>query len=228
MPPKRRLVILLVAALFGLAVLWRWLAMEDLLSAQALKEQLDALSAWRGHPLVIPAVMALYGALLLTMFPLSILVVLTGLLFGSGWGFLYATLGTLTSSAVTYWVGSWMGQSTLQHYAGQRVNRLSRYIGDRGIRTMIVINLLPIAPFTLTNLMAGASHMKFPGYMIGSTIGIVPGLAVVTVLGSQIGALLSATDKSDVALAVGIVAACVALLVFAPRWLQRRTGPHDR
>lgn len=228
MPPKRRLALILILTLVGLAVLWRWLAAEELLSAQALKAQLDALSAWRGHPLLIPAAMGVYGGLLLTMFPLSILVVLTGLLFGSGWGFLYATLGTLTSSAVTYWVGSWMGQSTLQHYGGQRVNRLSRYIGHRGIRTMIVINLLPIAPFTLTNLMAGASHMRFRSYMIGSTIGIVPGLAVVTVLGSQIGALLNATDKTDAALAVGIVAVCLALLIFVPRWLRRRTDAEQR
>lgn len=225
---KRRIALLLIVIFCCLAVLWRWLAMEDLISAQALTEQLEALSAWRGHPLLIPAVMAVYGAVLLTMFPLSIMVVLTGLLFGPGWGFFYATLGTLTSSVVTYLVGSWVGQSTVQHYGGQRVNRLSRYIGDRGIRTMIIINLLPIAPFTLTNLMAGASHMKFRDYMIGSTIGIVPGLAVVTVLGSQIGALLSATDKSDVALAVGIVAVCVLLLIFLPKWLQRRTDMEGR
>ncbi|MCA1769504.1 MAG: VTT domain-containing protein, partial [Halomonas sp.] len=99
---------------------------------------------------------------------------------------------------------------------------MSRYLSRRGIRTMTVINLLPLAPFTLTNMMAGAFHLRFRDYMIGSTLGIVPGLAVVTLLGSQLGALVTATDREDVLWSLAGLAAGGILLVALRRYTARR------
>jgi len=44
---------------------------------------------------------------------------------------------------------------------------------------MIVIRLLPIAPFGLINLVAGVSGLRFRVFMIGSAIGMLPGLVAV-------------------------------------------------
>lgn len=217
---KRPLYLLLglILVLLALALAWRWLAMEELLTARYLREQFSALAAWRGHPLLIPAIMAAYSLLLLVMFPLTLLVVLTGLLFGPLWGLFYALLGTLSSSVTSYLAGRRVGQAALLRYGGRRLRSASRYLGQRGIRTMTLINLLPLAPFTMTNMLAGASHIRFRDYMIGSTLGIVPGLAVVTLLGSQVGALITATDKRGILLALGGVLLCVVL------WLVIRSG----
>ncbi|MDZ7809559.1 MAG: hypothetical protein U5L11_04595 [Arhodomonas sp.] len=38
---------------------------------------------------------------------------------------------------------------------------------------MIVVSLLPLAPFTVTNLVAGAFHLRFRDYMLGTLIGIL-------------------------------------------------------
>lgn len=225
---KRPLYLLLGLSLvlLALALAWRWLAMEDLLTAQYLREQLSALAAWRGHPLLIPAIMAVYSLLLLVMFPLTLLVVLTGLLFGPLWGLFYALLGTLSSSVTSYLAGRQVGQTTLLRHGGGRLRSASRYLGQRGIRTMTLINLLPLAPFTMTNMLAGASHIRFRDYMIGSTLGIVPGLAVVTLLGSQIGALLTARDSRGILLALGGLLLCVILWLVIRAGI-RRTAPGD-
>lgn len=132
---------------------------------------------------------------------IGLLVVVTGLLFGPLWGLAYATLGTLTSSVVSYWVGHWLGREALMRYGGRHLRGLSGYLSQRGIRTMTVINLLPLAPFTLTNMLAGAFHLKFRDYMIGSTLGIVPGLAAVILLGSQLGAAFTAASAKELILA---------------------------
>lgn len=217
---KRPLYVLLglTFLLLALGVIWRWLAMEDLLTAQYLREQLSALSRWRGHPLLIPAILIVYSLLLLVMFPLTLLVVLTGLLFGPLWGLFYALLGTLGSSVTSYLAGRRVGQAALLRYGGRRLSSASRYLGQRGIRTMTLINLLPLAPFTMTNMLAGASHIRFRDYMIGSTLGIVPGLVVVTLMGSQLGALITATDSRALLLAMGGVVLCIVL------WLVIRSG----
>ncbi|MFN2332457.1 MAG: TVP38/TMEM64 family protein [Halomonas sp.] len=212
----------LLAGLITLGLLWQWLAMQDLLTAERLQAWISSAPAWRDNPWTFLVVMAGYAGALLVMFPLSLMVALTGLVFGPNWGFVYATLGTLTSSVASYWVGRRLGREALMAYGGRHLHGMSRYLSRRGIRTMTVINLLPLAPFTLTNMMAGAFHLRFRDYMIGSTLGIVPGLAVVTLLGSQLGALVTATDREDVLWSLAGLAAGGILLVALRRYTARR------
>ncbi len=212
--------IILSLALLGL--LWQWLAMQDVLTVHALRQWISSSSAWRDSPATAPVIMALYAGALLAMFPLSLLVVLTGLVFGPTWGFVYATLGTLTSSAVSYWVGRRVGRDALMTYGGRHLHGISRYLADRGIRTMTVINLLPLAPFTLTNMMAGAFHLRFSDYMIGSALGIVPGLAAVILLGSQLGALIAATDRSELLWSLAGLATGIIILVALRQHFQSK------
>jgi len=107
-------------------------------------------------------------------------------------------------------------------HGGKHLRGLSRYLAGRGIRTMTLVNLLPLAPFTLTNLMAGAFRLRFRDYMIGSALGIIPGLAGVTLLGSQLGELATAESRTDLLWAVGGLLAGVVLLAGLKRWAQRR------
>ncbi|MCL7940473.1 TVP38/TMEM64 family protein [Halomonas sp. ATCH28] len=213
----------LLAALVAFGLLWQWLAMQDVLTVDALKQWIAQSPQWRDSPWLFLVVIGIYVGGLLVMFPLSILVAVTGLVFGPTWGFVYATLGTLASSVVSYWVGRRLGRETLMTYGGRHLKGMSRYLARRGIRTMTVINLLPLAPFTLTNMMAGAFHLRFRDYMIGSTLGIVPGLAVVTLLGSQLGALVTATDRGELLWSLAGLAAGIVMLV-ALRQYSRRKG----
>lgn len=209
-------------ALIAMGGMWQWLAMHDLLSVDALLTLSSDNQAWRDAPWAVLVVMLVYAGLSLVMFPLSLLVAATGLIFGPWWGFAYALAGTLTASALNWWVGRWVGRDALLRYGGKRLHGLSRYLSGRGIRTMTLINLLPLAPFTLTNMMAGAFRLRFSSYMIGSVIGIVPGLAGVTLLGSQLGELITADSGSDMFYAVGGLVAGVAVLCALKLWADRR------
>ena len=146
--------LLVIVVLLG--VMWQVLQRYDLLTQARLSEFIAYIRQWRTAPWMFAAVMATYASALLVMFPLSLLVVVTGLLFGPIWGLVYATLGTLTSSIVSYWVGHWLGREALMRYGGRHLRGLSGYLSKRGIRTMTVINLLPLAPFTLTNIILAA------------------------------------------------------------------------
>ena len=218
----------LLVAVVLLGAMWHLLQRYDLLTQARLSELIDTTRQWRNAPWMFAAVMAVYAGALLVMFPLSLLVVVTGLLFGPAWGLAYATLGTLTSSVVSYWVGHWLGREALMRYGGRHLRGLSGYLSKRGIRTMTVINLLPLAPFTLTNMLAGAFHLKFRDYMIGSTLGIVPGLAAVILLGSQLGALFTAASTKELVLAGAGLAAGVGLLVGLKYYTSQRQDANRR
>lgn len=222
---KRSLTIALGALLLLLALtgLWQWLAMHDVLTVARVRDWVALAPQWRDAPWAFIAVAGVYVAALLVMFPLSILVAVTGLAFGPLWGFAYAALGTLCSSVVSYAVGRWLGREALLNYGGRHLNGLSRYLAGRGVRAMVIVNLLPLAPFTLTNMMAGAFHLRFRDYLIGSILGIVPGLAGVTLLGSQLGALATAKDHSDILWALGGLVLGAALLYALRRYSAARS-----
>ncbi|MBS9402697.1 TVP38/TMEM64 family protein [Halomonas sp. TRM85114] len=213
---------LMLGALVIMGGLWQWLAMQDLLTVANLKRLAAGTLAWRDSPLAFVVVMGIYATALLVMFPLSLMVAATGLIFGPTWGFVYATLGTLASSVVSYWVGRRLGRETLMAYGGHHLEGMSRYLAKRGIRTMTLINLLPLAPFTLTNMMAGAFHLRFRDYMLGSLLGILPGLGAVTLLGSQLGELITAENRQELLWSLGGLALGIALLV-GLRHLSSRT-----
>ncbi|MEX0584180.1 MAG: TVP38/TMEM64 family protein [Natronospirillum sp.] len=219
-PLKSALTLVVILALF--AVFWRVLAHFELLTPQTLQHWLNwvdpsALSVW----LLLPLVMVSYALALLVMVPLTLLVVCTGLLFGPIWGLVYATAGTLTSSVLSYWVGHYMGRDAVSRPAGDRLQKVSRYLSDRGVRTMVIINLLPVAPFTLTNMLAGAFNLTFSHYMLGSALGIIPGLAAVTVAGSQLRRVLMSTELEELAHPGLIIAGSFIALIIVVLWLKR-------
>ncbi|RAR62972.1 MULTISPECIES: TVP38/TMEM64 family protein [Halomonadaceae] len=222
MPRPLLMILLLLVTLLAMGGLWQWLAMHDVLTVARLQAIAAGSVAWTQAPWAILVVVAVYAAASLVMFPLSLLVAVTGLLFGPWWGFGYALAGTLAASILTYGVGRRLGREALMRYGGRHLKGLSRYLAGRGIRTMTVVNLLPLAPFTLTNMLAGAFHLRFRDYLIGSVIGIVPGLVGVTLLGSQLGQLVTANNKGEIAISLGGIALGVLVLVGLKRYATRR------
>ncbi|MDI4638166.1 MULTISPECIES: TVP38/TMEM64 family protein [Halomonadaceae] len=222
MPRSLLMILLLLVTLLALGGLWQWLAMHDVLTVARLQAIAAGSVAWTQTPWAILVVVAVYAGASLVMFPLSLLVAVTGLLFGPWWGFAYALAGTLAASMLTYGVGRRLGREALMRYGGRHLKGLSRYLAGRGIRTMTVVNLLPLAPFTLTNMLAGAFHLRFRDYLIGSIIGIVPGLVGVTLLGSQLGQLVTANNQSEIAMSLGGIALGVLVLVGLKRYASRR------
>ncbi|MCT8468490.1 TVP38/TMEM64 family protein [Chromohalobacter canadensis] len=212
----------LLGVMLGCGLLWQWLAMHDILTPQALLQLLQNAASWRDAPWAPLAVMGVYALTSLVVFPLSILVAATGLVFGPTWGFVYAMLGTLAASIATYWVGRALGRDALLRHGGQKLNGLARLLAGRGVRTMVLFNLLPLAPFTLTNMLAGACHLRFRDYMLGSTLGIAPGLLGVTLLGSQLGSLVTAESREGLLIAAAGIVVAIGILWGLKRYAERR------
>jgi len=221
-PRRLWLLIAFLTSLAVLAVLWQWLAFNDVLTPEMLRRALDRLTGLSRAGWMPAAVLALFVVGSLMVFPLSILVAATGLIYGTLWGFLYALAGTLLAAIVTYWVGRALGREALVRHGGERLNRLARVVARRGVSTMVIISLLPLAPFTLTNMMAGAFHLRFRDYLLGTLIGLLPGLLAMTVVGSQLATLLQARDLGAVAWTAAAIIVVVALVAVLRRYARRR------
>ena len=220
-PTHRRLVFGLSLLLFVLAMAaaWRWTPLHDWLDVDTLSAHMSWFRSQAGAPLVALAAYVIGGLLVV---PVTLLVVATAIAFGPLQGSLYALVGSLTSAVVVYSIGSVLGRDTVRRLAGKRLNRLSRRLAEHGIAAVAVLRMLPVAPFTVVNLVAGASHIRFRDFFIGTILGMAPGIAVIALFVDR----LDATVQNP-GLTTGLILATIVLFFVIGtyglrRWVLRR------
>lgn len=225
MPHSIKQTLLVFILLLGMTILWRFLADAGYLNEAALLQHTAYIRQFEFSLWSLIGIILLYVALLAIMFPLTILVVTTGMLFSTEWAMLCATLATLSSSATGYVVGHRIGRETIEKHGGEMVRRAEKYIQKNSFNSMVLINLLPIAPFTMTNMLAGAFRLDFPRYMLGSAVGIIPGLILVIAFGGQLSKLLITNENglpwSAILIAILLVIILVGLLVYLHKRFNR-------
>lgn len=199
-----RWVVGMLAALLVLAAVWRFTPLAEWLTAARMAGWLGLLP---GETVPVLAVLGGFVVGSLLMVPQTLLTLGSVLAFGALKGGVYAYLGTLLAAAVTYLVGRELGRDTMHRLGGTRVDRVSRYLSHRGIRTMAVLSIIPVAPFTLVNLVAGASHIRFRDYFAGTAVGIWTGILAVALFASQLEDVIRHPSAANVVTVLGVVAA---------------------
>ena len=208
-----------LAALLGLAAVWRFTTLGEWIAPSELSARLVEL---RGSPLAPLVVVVGYAVLGLCMVPLNALILATVMAFGPVLGPAYALLGGVASSGVGYGLGRTLSRRFLQRFARGRIRELSKSLARRGVLAVVTARIVPVAPFTLVNLAAGASGLRPRSFFLGSAIGMVPGIALLTVVGRQIMTALNGDTLADAALPIAIGIFLLVAAVWIGTYLQRR------
>ena len=210
---------LLLVAFIALAAAWRWTPLTEWLDVATLVEAASRLAQHAWAPAIVLLGYLVTGFLVV---PVTVLIVATVLVFGPWLGSLYALAGALLSAAAIYGVGRALGRDVVSRVAGPRLNRLSRLLGERGIVAMITVRLLPVAPYSIVNLVAGATHIRARDFLVGTAIGLSPGVIAIALFTDSVVAAIRDPGKWTLA-ALAAVAVAVALAAVAlRRWLTRR------
>lgn len=199
----RRLV-LVVVVLAALAATWRWTPLGDAITAENLAAAVRSLRESPFGPLIAFAVIGAGGCLML---PVTVLIFACGLAFGPLVGFATALAGALASAAAGYGLGRLLWRDAIRRLAGRRLNRLSHALAERGVASITLVRLVPVAPFAVVNLVAGASHVRLRDYLIGSLLGLAPGTLALTFFASSAEQAIREPSWSTVLTALGIAAA---------------------
>jgi phospholipase D1/2 len=222
--PAGRRIWLWVAALLalgGLAAAWRWTPLSQYLDVAALLEQATRFAELPGAPLLAIGAFVLGG---LVAFPVTLMIVLTVLSFGTVAGFLSALAGSLASALAGYGLGVLLGRHTVRRLAGGRLNRISRHLAKRGLLAVVLARVVPIAPYSLVNLVGGASHVSLRDFALGTLIGMTPGIAAITLFTDRIRAMLEEpTWQNGLTLTLVFAGIALAATVLV-HWLRRRAG----
>lgn len=215
-------IVAIAVALFGLALAWSYTSLNDLADAAHLSALLSAYSQsiW-GPPLAIAAFVL--GGLL--VFPVLVLIAATAAALGPWLGFATAMTGVLLSALILFAIGRFVGRERLQRLLGRRAARIQERIVGKGILAVVVIRMLPIAPFSVVNVVAGASTLPLRDFMVGTLLGSTPGILAMAVLGSQIAELARNASWSNILLLVlaflGWLGVCAGAQ-FVTTWLAGR------
>jgi uncharacterized membrane protein YdjX (TVP38/TMEM64 family) len=97
------------------------------------------------------------------------------------------------------------------------MNRLSRRLARKGILAVVVVRNIPMAPFAIVNMVAGASHIKLKDFLLGTALGMLPGIVANTVFADRVVAAVKNQDWKNI-----IVAAGIAMILVIGGWLTQK------
>ncbi|CAG9180029.1 VTT domain-containing protein [Cupriavidus respiraculi] len=215
------ILIALLLLLGTLAFAWRYTPLRewaDFRRVLDLVEQFDTL------PFAPLAMIGAFVAGGLVLVPVTVLIVVTIIVFGPVLGALYALAGVVLSAATGYGLGRVAGRDAVRRFGGKRLNALSKQVGQHGVLAMVVLRLVPVAPFTLVNLVVGASRISFRDCLLGTALGMTPGIVISASLVDRIAAAARNPGPLTFALLLLVLLIPISALLILRRKRKRQAA----
>ena len=219
--PRRRMAIALgalVAAAIALALIWTHTPLKDYVTRDNAMRISNAVTGLWWAPIVV--VLA-YTPASFIMFPRWIITMTAVLAFGASKGFALAFAGVIIAGIATFTPGRLVDRETVRRLAGQRLRPLTRFMEARGVIAVTLVRLVPLAPFPVVNLVMGAMRVKLWQFVVGTFLGMLPGMLAAAVLSDQLAAALEDPSRVSWWLIAAALAAFGALAWFGHRMMQR-------
>jgi phosphatidylserine/phosphatidylglycerophosphate/cardiolipin synthase-like enzyme/uncharacterized membrane protein YdjX (TVP38/TMEM64 family) len=213
------LIVSILISVLALAAAWRWSPLKEWIDVSTLVTLAAEFERAPAAPFITLAIFLLGG---LIAFPLTVLIMVCALVFGPWYGFLYSMGGALLSAASSYGIGHLVGRHTVWRFAGKKIRDLNKRLARRGLMTIIALRIIPLAPFTVVNLVAGASRIRFRDFMLGSSVGLLPGITSISVFTDQLAATIQKPDLPAFAALVAVAAIIIVIAWTCWRWASRR------
>jgi uncharacterized membrane protein YdjX (TVP38/TMEM64 family) len=199
----------------GLAWLWHDPATRQWLNT-------DTLTAWGRRLLALPlgplVVMAGYVLLVMAGVPVLALITVGTLVFTPWPGMAYAMAGMVCGAVVTYGIGRFTSAAAMDKLTSGKLAKVATQLRHRGLLAMVVVRVLPVAPFIVVNLLAGALRVRWRDYVLGTFLGLIPATVFIPMMvGSA-----SAAWKTPSAGRIAALLASVALAALVTYWLRKR------
>ena len=210
---------LLIVLLFGAVVLLTWY-LSTVLSPQQIQSALEGLGIWA--PL---AYIGMFVVLPAFFFPVAVLALAGGLLFGLWKGAVYTFIGAVLNCSLRFWMARHVGRKQIEALIQKRLSpqwqrRLARLGGRDGFLFLIILRLIPAVPYNLINYAFGLTGMPYGTYILASSIGIIPGTFAFINIGDKV---LDVTSP-DFWIAIGLL----VLLMLVTTLMGKRLFPNNQ
>lgn len=156
----------------------------------------------------------------LSLVPLSVWLVVGGIAFGWTWAALYAVAGVSVGAAAEFMAARLLGREFVARFLSRLGGRGRRLPKVWGARLVLSLQLVPFMPHDLINVAAGCSGIPYWRFLLGSSLGTLPGILLFTYAGS----VLMAPGTTRFYAAFAALAALVLVSFAAARRLRSGLG----
>jgi uncharacterized membrane protein YdjX (TVP38/TMEM64 family) len=153
----------------------------------------------------------------LALVPITAMTVGSALVFGPWIGFAAALAGALLSAVLGFGVGRLLWGDALLRLTSGRLSRIRASLAQDGALTVAALRLIPVAPFTVVNVAAGATPIGFRDYVLGTLLAMAPGTLVLAIVADRARKLLKEPGFGAALVLIGIAAGAGIVL-----WVVRR------
>lgn len=194
MRSSRLLLLLVIAALVAAFFVS---GASDYLTLETLQAEQSRFHAWLGREpftvvggfflfYVVMAALSLPGATLMT--------VLSGALFGLGWGLLIVSFASAMGATLAALIARTLLRAPLERRYARQLERINAGIRREGALYLFTLRLIPLFPFFVINLVMGLTRMRLPTFYWVSQLGMFPATAVFVNAGSALAELEALGD----------------------------------
>jgi uncharacterized membrane protein YdjX (TVP38/TMEM64 family) len=205
---------LLVLGLLTIAAMaaWHWRTVFDPI----------AITATVGHYPAAPlGFLAVHIAASLVFIPRTLLAIAAGLLFGTGWGIVWAELGSVAGAAAGFLLARYVSSGLTDFQQSSRARSLFEWVERGGWRGVALLRLIPIMPHSVANYGLGLTALPLGAYTLGSLIGQLPMTIAYVELGAAGERLLAGGAGWIEPTLIGFAALSLSLLFSA--YFRRRS-----
>ena len=121
-----------------------------------------------------------------------------------------------------WWMLKWLGHEAVVRLTGPRVNRLSQRIARRGVIAVTLVRLLPLAPFGVINLIAGISHLRLRDYVVGTVLGLSPGILLTTLFAHHLVMAVRRPSAQTMGVLLIVILLLAGFAILIRQWHEQR------
>ncbi len=126
----------------------------------------------------------------IAFFPVPILALAAGLLFGFLPGTIYTLIGAVLNSSIMFLMAKVLAKDAVTNLLQRKLpENWSSFLFNldekKGFGIIFILRLIPAMPYNLINYGAGLTSIKFSSYMLATILGILPGTLVFLNIGNQ-------------------------------------------
>lgn len=165
------------------------------------------------HVLFAPMIYVLCFAILpIFLFPVPVLAVVAGAVFGLFAGSLYTIIGAMINSVLMFYIARFLGFRAVSDFTQNSKSKILKTLGEPGgkFSLILILRLMPLVPYNALNYACGVMNVSLRDYVVATFVGIVPATFIMVNLGEK------ALDMRS----NGFIIACVlmAALVVLSSW----------
>ena len=184
---KKRLLLgsgaLIVLALFALYAFEPLFTIFQTWTPQAIREFVHSFGAWAPVVFIVAQIMQA----IIAPIPSEGITIAGGFIFGKWVGIIYSFIGEFIGAALCFMLARWFGRGVVEKIIKKADLEAADNFFEtkKGAWAIFIARLTPIISFDVVSYASGLTSMSFGNYMIATTLGMIPRIALLTWLGHK-------------------------------------------